>query len=111
MPLPCVVQTIAVYAQNGGGTLAGLLVWDSRNSIYSTAQWKCSTSATAGWTSTPFDDSTWPAAIQQNAYGGGAWGTGVANNNGPAPTSASYWIWTAQPYGEYAEAYCRVTLG
>ncbi len=38
----------------------------------------------AGWTTAGFDDSSWPAAIVQAAYGSGPWGTNVQNPPGPS---------------------------
>jgi alpha-L-rhamnosidase len=36
-----------------------------------------------GWNTAGFDDSSWPAAIVQAAYGGGPWGANVQNPPGP----------------------------
>jgi alpha-L-rhamnosidase len=37
-----------------------------------------------GWNTAGFDDSSWPAAIVQAAYGGGPWGSNVQNPPGPS---------------------------
>jgi hypothetical protein len=102
--LPCVLKTVAVYANNLSGG-AGLLVWDLKDVIRSNTTWKCKGSADSGWMLRSFNDSTWAAAVYKAAYTTGMWGSQVTNAHGPTPNSSVHWIWSSS-----GDAYCRLSL-
>nr|WSX75305.1 glycoside hydrolase family 78 protein [Streptomyces sp. NBC_00899] len=58
------------------GLLAKLLLPDGRV-VYSDTSWKAAQSGPTGWNGAGVDDSSWPAAMNVAAAGGGPWGTQV----------------------------------
>lgn len=77
-------NVFAVRTTNGANTPAGLIARirvhysDATTADFTTdATWKAVKQIPAGWTTSDFDDSAWPAAAVQAAYGSGPWGRGV----------------------------------
>ena len=93
---------IAVHCENYGHN-CGMLVHIEPFGIVSDATWKCSDTATPGWTDPSFDDSGWSQAVA------------IAPNNGngrPACnqiTSSAIWIWYKDLNAP--KAYCRFNMG
>jgi len=71
---------------NASGVIAAAQLDSTR--IVTDGSWKAlpGTPATppAGWNTAGFDDSAWPAATVQGAYGIGPWNTGIQNPTGPS---------------------------
>lgn len=62
----------------------------------SSAQWKISTTAPAGWESPDFDDSQWAQATDYGAYGVAQPWTSVASVANMTSDTPAHWIWSAQ---------------
>lgn len=99
-------NVVAFQATNAGGP-AGLLaqITEGSNITGSSATWKVSTSAPAGWEQPGFDDSSWSAAIDEGSYGSSPWFNGVANMANGTP---AHWIWTND--SNNTPIYFRVTV-
>jgi hypothetical protein len=84
-------NVIAIQARNGAVGPAGALaklVLGSTN-IVTDASWKASTTGPDGWTTQGFDDSAWPNAFANGAYGAGPWGSFPDPNTSGAGTDTS----------------------
>jgi alpha-L-rhamnosidase len=96
--------------------IAGIATDTNANSVIAAAQldttrivtdgtWKAlpgtPASPPAGWNTTGFDDSSWPAAIVQVPYGSGPWGTGIQTPPGPSKV---------YDFGLITSGWARVTL-
>ena len=69
------------------------------------ATWKCHSSPVPNeWSSTDYDDSSWPAAVEHWDHGSSGWGIKIQNIADDAK-----WIWTKK-YIRDNEVYCRVKL-
>jgi alpha-L-rhamnosidase len=69
-------NTIAIASQNTSAGPAGMIA-KLGNTLVTDAGWKAGNSANAGWEQPGFNDTSWPNAINEGAYGGGAWGNQV----------------------------------
>ncbi|RCG32873.1 rhamnosidase [Sphaerisporangium album] len=84
-------NTVAIAAQNTtvspAGVIAALEVdvaGAGRTRIVTDAAWKAAQTVASGWQDPAFNDSAWPAAHVDAAYGSGPWGTNVSVAE-PAP--------------------------
>src|SRR4051794_9076470 len=70
-------NVVAIKAANASagpaGALAKLVLGDTQ--IVTDASWKTSQTGPDGWNTAGFDDSAWPNAFANGAYGAGPWGT------------------------------------
>jgi hypothetical protein len=85
-------NVIAIKAANASvgpaGALAKLVLGDT--TIVTDTSWKTSQTAPDGWNTAGFDDSAWPNAFANGAYGAGPWGTfGDPSTSGAGTNSAT----------------------
>ncbi|MEW2516557.1 family 78 glycoside hydrolase catalytic domain [Actinacidiphila alni] len=80
-------NVIAVACTNASVSPAGLLaklILPGGQTVNSDTSWKAAQSGPSGWTTTGFDDGSWPAAKSVASAGGGPWGVQV-HVTAPAP--------------------------
>ena len=101
--VPSGTKVVAIHAKDHGG-LAGILGSFSNGQV-TDATWKCHSSPVPReWSSTDYDDSSWPAAVEHWDHGSSGWGIKIQNIADDAK-----WIWTKK-YIRDNEVYCRVKL-
>ena len=101
--IPSETKVVAIHAKNHW-YFAGILGSFS-NCQVTDATWKCHSSPVPNeWSSTDYDDSSWPAAVEHVAHGSSWWSKKIQNISDDAK-----WIWTKGNYVEN-EVYCRVRL-
>jgi len=89
--------------------VAGILASVDGDKLVTGKSWKCTTTQQVdGWTSSLFDDNSWPDAIIS--------GTNTASDihgNLPEVHSSANWIWTSNFKGDKIDGtvYCRGYLG
>jgi len=106
--LPSKPSVIAVHAFNVKGT-AGIIASDSAGHV-TDSSWKCTSSVYANWTATSFNDSLWPAAVQESINGqfGKPW-TALVHGGIEGISADAAWIWSSV-VAAYNETYCRYRL-
>ena len=84
-------NVVAIKAANASvgpaGTLAKLVLGDT--TIVTDTTWKTSQTGPDGWNTAGFDDSAWPNAFANGAYGAGPWGTFGDPSTSGAGTNSS----------------------
>ena len=89
--------------------VAGILASVDGDKLVTSKSWKCTTTRQVdGWTSSLFDDNSWPDAVTA--------GTNTASDfhaNLPQVHSSASWIWTSNFKGDKIDGtvYCRGYLG
>ena len=103
--IPNGTKVVAIHAKNiHWGGVVGILGSFSNGQV-TDATWKCHSSPVPNeWSSTDYDDSSWPAAVEHVAHGSSWWSKKIQNISDDAK-----WIWTKGNYVEN-EVYCRVRL-
>ena len=98
--IPKTTRVIAVYVPNMDGK--GFLMASFSNGFKTSEKWKCSETETDGWTNVDFNDTEWPAAINNT-------GAFFDTRTDPFWGGATL-IWTNAD-GSGGDIYCRGKIG
>ncbi|KAJ7632111.1 lectin [Roridomyces roridus] len=114
VPLYSCLNVFAVTATNTlttptpAGLLAAIeITYDdgTTSKIVSDTTWRYSISVPSGFEDLTFDDSSWPPAIAEGAYGVSPWGQiGIPSNPPVLSLTNADWIWTSEISGGNAPA-------
>src|SRR5439155_17005148 len=73
--------------------------------LISDSSWKQTQTFTASWTDLTFNDSSWPNAVEETAFGGSPW----FNSPPMLPACTAQWIrwWDSRSSGDNSTVYFR----
>jgi predicted GH43/DUF377 family glycosyl hydrolase len=101
-------NSLAAVATNGTGPAGFLCALEIRTAdgavrnVVTDGSWRSSDTHEVGWEQPGFDDSSWPVALAQVAYGSGPWGSAVT-----MPSTLPQWV---QLEFRHAETFDRIEL-